>query len=302
MKKLTFVAIMAIVAVAFTACGNKGKKVSLKDQADSVSFAMGILNSQYIQSMGIDSADAKEFLKGVKDGMKYASNEDKEAYCMGLDMGLKMGNGFGEFAKKYEMLNKGKMTDKKFLEGLATVFDSKAQKMDPMQAQTLIQTVVQQLMDANKAQSEKFMKEIAQNKDVKKLNNGVYYKVIKAGNGKKATTSSIVKLNYEGKTVDGSVFDSSYKRGEAAEMSPTQVIPGFQQALLNMPVGSTWEVYIPSAQAYGEQGSGNKILPNSALIFKIEVLDVKDAPVAAPAMPTNPNAANQAPAESTPKK
>jgi FKBP-type peptidyl-prolyl cis-trans isomerase FklB len=85
-------------------------------------------------------------------------------------------------------------------------------------------------------------------------------------------------------------------------MSPTQVIPGFQQALLNMPVGSTWEVYIPSAQAYGEQGSGNKILPNSALIFKIEVLDVKDAPVAAPAMPTNPNAANQAPAESTPKK
>lgn len=302
MKKLTFVAIMAIVAVAFTACGNKGKKVSLKDQADSVSFAMGILNSQYIQSMGIDSADAKEFLKGVKDGMKYASNEKKEAYCMGLDMGLKMGNGFGEFAKKYEMLNKGKMTDKKFLEGLATVFDSKAQKMDPMQAQTLIQTVVQQLMDANKAQSEKFMKEIAQNKDVKKLNNGVYYKVIKAGNGKKATTTSIVKLNYEGKTVDGSVFDSSYKRGEAAEMSPTQVIPGFQQALLNMPVGSTWEVYIPSAQAYGEQGSGNKILPNSALIFKIEVLDVKDAPVAAPAMPTNPNAANQAPAESTPKK
>lgn len=293
---------MAIVAVAFTACGNKGKKVSLKDQADSVSFAMGILNSQYIQSMGIDSADAKEFLKGVKDGMKYASNEKKEAYCMGLDMGLKMGNGFGEFAKKYEMLNKGKMTDKKFLEGLATVFDSKAQKMDPMQAQTLIQGVVQQLMDANKAQSEKFMKEIAQNKDVKKLNNGVYYKVIKAGNGKKATTSSIVKLNYEGKTVDGSVFDSSYKRGEAAEMSPTQVIPGFQQALLNMPVGSTWEVYIPSAQAYGEQGSGNKILPNSALIFKIEVLDVKDAPVAAPAMPTNPNAANQAPAESTPKK
>lgn len=302
MKKLTFVAIMAIVAVAFTACGNKGKKVSLKDQADSVSFAMGILNSQYIQSMGIDSADAKEFLKGVKDGMKYASNEKKEAYCMGLDMGLKMGNGFGEFAKKYEMLNKGKMTDKKFLEGLATVFDSKAQKMDPMQAQTLIQGVVQQLMDANKAQSEKFMKEIAQNKDVKKLNNGVYYKVIKAGNGKKATTSSIVKLNYEGKTVDGSVFDSSYKRGEAAEMSPTQVIPGFQQALLNMPVGSTWEVYIPSAQAYGEQGSGNKILPNSALIFKIEVLDVKDAPVAAPAIPTNPNAANQAPAESTPKK
>lgn len=302
MKKLTFVAIMAIVAVAFTACGNKGKKVSLKDQADSVSFAMGILNSQYIQSMGIDSADAKEFLKGVKDGMKYASNEKKEAYCMGLDMGLKMGNGFGEFAKKYEMLNKGKMTDKKFLEGLATVFDSKAQKMDPMQAQTLIQGVVQQLMDANKAQSEKFMKEIAQNKDVKKLNNGVYYKVIKASNGKKATTSSIVKLNYEGKTVDGSVFDSSYKRGEAAEMSPTQVIPGFQQALLNMPVGSTWEVYIPSAQAYGEQGSGNKILPNSALIFKIEVLDVKDAPVAAPAMPTNPNAANQAPAESTPKK
>ena len=81
-------------------------------------------------------------------------------------------------------------------------------------------------------------------------------------------------------------------------MSPSQVIPGFQQALLNMPAGSTWEVYIPAAQAYGDQGSGNKILPNSALIFKIEVIEVGKAPQAKPTIPSNPNTADTTPADS----
>lgn len=272
MKKLTFVAIMAVVALAFTACGNTGKKVSLKNKADSLSYAMGVLNSQYVQGMGLDSASSKEFMKGVKEGMKFASAEDKEIFCMGLDVGMKMGAGFGEFSNKFAMLKSGKMSDKKFMEGLATAFDSKAAALDPMQAQTLIQACVEKLIEANKAASDKFMKEIALDKDVKKLPKGVCYKVIKAGNGPKATMDKPVKINYEGKTIDGKVFDSSYKRGQAVDMIPSQMIPGFQQALLNMPAGSTWEVYIPADQAYGDQGSGNKILPNSALIFKIEVL------------------------------
>ena len=108
---------------------------------------------------------------------------------------------------------------------------------------------------------------------MKKLANGVQYKVIKEGNGPIPTDSTKVKIHYEGKTIDGNVFDSSYQRGEPADMIPTQLVPGFAEALKNMPVGSTWEIYIPADQAYGEREAGS-IKPFSTLIFKVELLEI----------------------------
>ena len=86
--------------------------------------------------------------------------------------------------------------------------------------------------------------------------------------------TSLVKVNYEGKTLDGKVFDSSYKRGQAAEFRANQVIKGWSEALQQMPAGSTWEVYIPQELAYGERQQGADIKPFSMLIFKIELLEV----------------------------
>ena len=103
--------------------------------------------------------------------------------------------------------------------------------------------------------------------------NGVLYKVLKQGNGPVATTDSQVQLHYEGKLLSGKVFDSSYSRGTPAVMRPAQTVRGFNKALTSMPVGSKWEVFIPSDQAYGSRGTG-EIQPNSDLLFTIEVLQL----------------------------
>ena len=109
---------------------------------------------------------------------------------------------------------------------------------------------------------------------MKTLPGGVQYKVIKEGNGAIPADTSMVKVHYEGKTVDGKVFDSSYGRKEPTTFRANQVIKGWTEALVHMPAGSVWEVYIPQEKAYGAQNAGN-IKPFSALIFKIELIEVK---------------------------
>ena len=109
---------------------------------------------------------------------------------------------------------------------------------------------------------------------MKTLPSGLQYKVITEGKGALPKDTSLVEVNYEGRTIDGKVFDSSYKRNQPAEMRTNQVIKGFTEALVHMPAGSVWEVYIPQNLAYGEREAG-EIKPFSTLIFKIELLKVK---------------------------
>lgn len=103
---------------------------------------------------------------------------------------------------------------------------------------------------------------------------GILYEVVTEGNGPMPVASDKVKVNYEGTTTDGEVFDSSYERGSPAEFPLTRVIPGWTEILQLMPVGSTWIVTIPPALAYGERGSPPNIGPNEVLIFKIELIDI----------------------------
>ena len=114
------------------------------------------------------------------------------------------------------------------------------------------------------------------NKDgVITLPSGLQYKILKEGNGAKPTATQTVKCNYRGTLIDGKEFDSSYKRGEPAEFPVGQVIKGWIEALQLMPVGSKWELFIPSDSAYGPNGSGQIIGPNSTLIFEIELISIK---------------------------
>jgi FKBP-type peptidyl-prolyl cis-trans isomerase FklB len=107
------------------------------------------------------------------------------------------------------------------------------------------------------------------------LPSGLQYKILKAGNGAKPTASQTVKCNYRGTLIDGTEFDSSYKRGEPAEFPVGQVIKGWVEALQLMPVGSKWQLFIPSDLAYGPNGQGPVIGPNAVLIFDIELLSIK---------------------------
>lgn len=126
----------------------------------------------------------------------------------------------------------------------------------------------------NLAAEKKFLEDNKKAQGVTTLPSGLQYKVVKMGQGAKPTGSDKVKVHYEGKLLNGQIFDSSIKRGEPAEFPVEGVIPGWTEALKLMPVGSKWILYIPSSLAYGEQGAGGMIGPNETLIFEVELLEV----------------------------
>ncbi len=128
----------------------------------------------------------------------------------------------------------------------------------------------------NAAAAEAFLAANADKEGVTVLDNGLQYRVIESAEGAKPGASDTVVVHYRGTFIDGTEFDSSYSRDEPAEFPLNAVIPGWQQALQMMPVGSKWEVFIPPALAYGSGGQG-PIPPSSALVFEVELLEVKPA-------------------------
>jgi FKBP-type peptidyl-prolyl cis-trans isomerase FklB len=127
----------------------------------------------------------------------------------------------------------------------------------------------------NAAKGKEFLAENATKEGVTTLESGLQYKVLKEGEGTIPTASDRVQVHYHGTLIDGTVFDSSVERGDPATFGVTQVIQGWVEALQLMPVGSKWRLFIPSELAYGDRGAGGLIGPNSALIFDVELLDIK---------------------------
>lgn len=127
----------------------------------------------------------------------------------------------------------------------------------------------------NKKAGDKYRAENAKKEGVKTLKNGIQYKVIASGNGKQAAADSEVTVNYRGKLINGTEFDSSYKRNKPATFGLTGVIKGWQEIVPMMKVGDKWEVVIPPELAYAEKGAGNAIGPGETLIFEIELMEVK---------------------------
>jgi FKBP-type peptidyl-prolyl cis-trans isomerase FklB len=129
--------------------------------------------------------------------------------------------------------------------------------------------------EENKKAGEAFLAQNKGQQGVVTLPSGLQYKIIKAGEGKKPTASDTVECNYRGTLIDGNEFDSSYRRGQPATFGVSQVIPGWQEALQLMSVGSKWQLFVPADLAYGERGAGREIGPNSTLIFEVELLAIK---------------------------
>ncbi len=124
----------------------------------------------------------------------------------------------------------------------------------------------------NNAKSEAFLTENAGKEGVVTLDSGLQYKVLVEGSGPTPAADAMVEVNYKGTLIDGTEFDSSFKRGQPAQFIVTQVIPGWTEALQLMKEGSKWELYIPPSLAYGPGGTGGPIGPNQALIFEVELL------------------------------
>lgn len=147
--------------------------------------------------------------------------------------------------------------------------------MQKLQKVAMEKAEVKRLEEAklNKEVGKKFLESNKNNPGVTQTASGLQYKVIKMGDGPKPTPADKVKVHYEGKLINGKVFDSSYERGEPIEFQLNQVIPGWAEGLTLMPVGSTFELYIPSDLAYGDRPIG-EIPAGSTLIFKVELLDI----------------------------
>ena len=131
--------------------------------------------------------------------------------------------------------------------------------------------------DANLAAGQAFLASNAGNEGVVELADGLQYRILRAGEGPKPAADDRVVVHYRGRLLDGTEFDSSYRRGEPAEFMVGGIIRGWQMALQAMPKGSRWEVWIPAALAYGERGAGGAIGPNQTLHFEIELIEVKPA-------------------------
>ena len=289
MKKFTFAAIAAVAAVMMWSCGNGTPKASLRSDVDTVSYAIGMAQTQGLKDylvgrLGVDTAYMDEFIKGLNEGANAGDDKKKAAYYAGIQIGQQISNQmvkginhelFGEDSTKTISL-------KNFMAGFisGTVGKGGLMTVDSAQrvAQEMMRTIKAKNMEKefgpNKKAGEEFLKANAKKEGIKVLPSGVQYKVIKEGSGALPKDTSRVKVHYEGKTLEGKVFDSSYKRGQPTDFRANQVIKGWTDALVHMPAGSIWEVYIPQELAYGERQQGADIKPFSMLIFKIELIEV----------------------------
>ena len=289
MKKMMFATVAAVSAVMMYSCGNGTPKANLKTDVDTVSYALGIDQSQGLKeylvgNMGIDTTYINEFIKGLNEGANAGDDKKKAAYYAGIQIGQQISNQmvksinfqlFGNDSTKTISL-------KNLMAGFVSGVTGKGALMTPDSARQVAQNMMRQIkakslmkeFGPNKEAGEKFLAENAKKEGIVTLPSGVQYKVLKEGTGVIPVDTSMVKVHYEGRTLEGTVFDSSYKRGEPTKFRLDQVIAGWKDALKNMPAGSTWEVYVPQELAYGERQQGADIKPFSMLIFKIELLDV----------------------------
>ena len=143
------------------------------------------------------------------------------------------------------------------------------------QLQTIAAEQKKKTGEANAEISRKFLEENAKKEGVKVTNSGLQYIVLEEGNGENPKATDTVKVHYEGTLINGQIFDSSIKRGEPVEFPLNHVIPGWTEGLQLMRPGAKYRFFIPSDLAYGEHGAGDMIAPNSALIFDVELIEVK---------------------------
>jgi FKBP-type peptidyl-prolyl cis-trans isomerase len=206
-------------------------------------------------------------------GPKLETDEQKVSYGIGLMEGKRFKQDFNVDIDAFTAGLKASMSDAKPL-------------MTEEEIKTTIQTFGQKLMakkeaeqkaagEKNKTTSDAFLAENAKKEGVKSTASGLQYKVETEGKGAKPKAEDTVEVNYRGTLVDGTEFDSSYKRGQSVTFPVNGVIPGWSEALQLMTVGSKYHLYIPSDLAYGPGGTGGAIGPNQALIFEVELIDIK---------------------------
>ena len=287
MKKVSI--FMAIAAAASLAsCTAQAPKANLKTDIDSLSYSIGMAQTQGLKGyltgrLDVDTTYMAEFIKGLNEGANKTSKKDI-AYMAGLQIGQQISNQMmkGINQELFGTDSTKTISKENFMAGFIAGTLEKGGVMTMEAAQeytrTAMETIKAKALEEKyadyKAENEKFLAENKTKDGVKTTASGLQYKVITEGKGKKAQATDQVKCHYEGTLIDGTLFDSSIKRGQPAVFGVNQVIPGWVEALQLMPEGSKWKLYIPSELAYGAQGAGEMIPPHSTLVFEVELIEV----------------------------
>ncbi len=287
MKKT--VIIIAAAIVAFGSCNKGGiPKGNPKTDLDTLSYELGVANSQGVKmyianQLGIDTAYMDEFYKGFAAAAQAGDDKKLAAYYAGVQIGQQVGTQV--YAAANSELFGTDSTQTISLTQLVAGFIDGAKGEPKIQLEQVKKELTKRVetykdrnltktYGENKKKSDAFIAGKAKEADVKKLPGGTLYKVLTKGTGPVPDPSNKVQVVYEGKTIDGNVFDSSEKNngGKPTEIMLSQVVPGWKEALAAMPEGSEWELYVPYDQAYGNRDMG-VIKPYSALIFKIKLVN-----------------------------
>lgn len=276
------------VAAGLASCTAQSPKASLKTDIDSLSYAMGMARTegldQYLMQQGIDSTQMTEFLKGFNEGSAKIEQKDV-AYMTGMQVGQMVSKQWVEGFNQQIFGGDSTQTISRenLLAGFIDGVLGKGGAMDMAKAQEFMQTQMERIKEEanaskyadNKAAGEKFLAENKGKEGVVTTPSGLQYKILTKGTGAIPADTSSVKVNYRGTLIDGTEFDSSYKRNEPTTFRANQVIKGWTEALTLMPIGSKWELYIPYDLAYGARETGGEIKPYSTLIFEVELLDIE---------------------------
>ena len=291
MKKVTFMMTLA-AAAALTSCTAQAPKANLSTDIDSLSYAIGMARTegldQFLMQQGIDSTQMAEFIKGFNEGAAKIDKKDV-AYMTGLQVGQMVSKQWVEGFNQQIFGNDStqSLSRENLLAGFIAGVVGKGQ-MDKMFAQGYMQSRMEVVREkALKkqyadviAEGEKFLAENKAKEGVVTTESGLQYKILTKGTGEIPADTSYVQVNYKGTLIDGTEFDSSYKRkdkdgkSQPATFRANQVIKGWTEALTMMPVGSKWELYIPYDLAYGSRATGADIKPFSTLIFEVELVGI----------------------------
>lgn len=296
MKKTILLALALVVSASFSpveAIKKKNKEVVfpaqpvvLNNSSDSLSYAAGVALTNglvtYLLQQKMDTTLMADFARGLREGVRSADDPKQKAYMIGLDIARQVNErmlpGITEEFKDSPDSIIGDLLCKGFIdaiEGDSTVFTyAAAEKLFTEKRAADKLAKENKLYGPNRDAGETFLKENAKNDSVIVLPSGLQYKVLVKGDGEVPLSNQKVQVNYEGRLIDGTVFDASSKHGDKpAEFTPAQVIKGWTEALTMMPVGSKWQLYIPYYLAYGERSAG-EIKPFSALIFDVELVGI----------------------------
>jgi len=270
---------MAILALGLLACGAKAQQAPAKAPAAPPAKAPAAAPAQ--STSGQSSAQAPSLAPGFK------TQKEKVSYAIGMEM--------GKGVKTQGIDVDPAIMTQGLKDGLSGAKPQMSEDELRQVITSLQQDIRQKQMQAqeaaaaeNKTKGEAFLAENAKKGGVVALPDGLQYKIMTPGQGKKPQESDTVLCNYKGTFLDGTEFDSSAKAGKPVPFEVKNVIPGFREILQLMPVGSKWQVFIPSNLAYGERGAGGVIGPNATLIFEVEVVSIQDSAPAAPAKPIAP--------------